>query len=70
MLHQTYKDYGDDFKVFNQYDSDKAKEWYAWARKAYLNGWISKSAATQKDDTNLLKSKKFVMIFSNSCPQL
>jgi putative aldouronate transport system substrate-binding protein len=60
---------GTNFKVVNQYESDTAKEWYTWARKAYQKGWISKGAATQKNDDNLLKSEKFAMEFSNSCPQ-
>jgi ABC-type sugar transport system, periplasmic component len=62
--------YGADFKVINQYESNIAKTYYTWVRKAYQKGWISKSASTTKDDPNLLKSKKFAMVFSSSSPQL
>lgn len=61
--------YDSNFKVVNQFESDAAKAWYKWARKAYQKGWIAKGAATQKDDSNLLKSQKFAMIFAGSSPQ-
>ena len=66
---QSVGQYGADFKVINQYESDLAKTWYAWARKAYQNGWISKGAATDPGDDNMLKSKKFVIEFAASSPQ-
>ena len=61
--------YGAEMKVFDQYESVRAKDWYKWVRKAYQKGWISKSAATTKDDVNILKSKKAAMLFAGSCPQ-
>jgi putative aldouronate transport system substrate-binding protein len=61
--------YDSSFKVVNQYTTDRAKEFYAWARKANQKGWISKSAATQKDDPNLMKSRKFAMQLGYSNPQ-
>jgi ABC-type sugar transport system, periplasmic component len=61
--------YDGNLKVVNQYESDNFKAWIQWARKAYQKGWIEKSAATVKDDANLVKSGKYVCCFAGGGPQ-
>ncbi len=62
--------YTSDFEVINQYESDNFNEWVTWARKAYLNGWIDKNAATKTDESAVdMKSGKYGCIFNSGGPQ-